>query len=79
MIKFAGDVLADTDEMRVLAHAPATAPLGGSLRSPSASSLYYAFDFILHFHFLEITGHAIPGLQVADKNMQFNSSWTYPV
>ena len=31
-----GDVRADTDEMRVLAHAPA--PLGGGLRSPSASS-----------------------------------------
>ena len=34
-----GDVLADTDEMQVLAHAPATTPLGGGLRSSSASSL----------------------------------------
>ena len=36
-----GDVLADPDNARlkrVLAHAPATAPLGGGLRSPSASS-----------------------------------------
>ena len=37
-----GDVLADTDEMRVLAHATATASLGGGLRSPIASSMGYA-------------------------------------
>ena len=62
LIKFAGesnwldfgDVLADTDEMRILAHAPATAPLGGGLRSPSASSFFVTWALLVFNPIMDI-------------------------